>query len=149
MVVDHLENAHRYEPLHPAFGAAFEFLRSPRLAALATGRHAIDDDRVFAMIGSATQVGRQRARLEAHRRYIDIRFLIDGHEVVGWQSLDRCTDIAVPYDPATDLIFFRHQPDIWMPLPPQTIAVFFPTDAHAPLGGEGDLRKMVVIKVAV
>jgi biofilm protein TabA len=149
MVFDLLDNAQRYESLHPAFPAAFAFLRRADVATLADGRHEIDGTRAFAIIGTARQVGPKGAKLEAHRKYIDIRFMVDGDEVVGWQSLDRCADVAIPYDPATDLIFFRNRPDIWLPLPPKRFAIFFPTDAHAPLAGEGDIRRVVVIKIAV
>jgi len=149
MVFDLFDNAQRYESLHPRFRAAFAFLRRPDLAALPDGRHEIDDDRAFAILGGGSQVGRSNAKLEAHRKYIDIRFMVDGDEVVGWQSLDRCTDIAAPYDPKTDLVLFRNRPDIWLPLPPRRFAIFFPTDAHAPLAGEGEIRRVVVVKVAV
>ena len=60
MIVDHLENAGRYEGLHAGFDVAFKFLRSPNLASLALGRHAIDGDRVFAVVGSAPRLAGRR-----------------------------------------------------------------------------------------
>jgi beta-galactosidase beta subunit len=35
----------------------------------------------------------------------------------------------------------------WVAVPPGSFAIFFPHDAHAPLGGEGRVKKAVV-KVA-
>ena len=40
--------------------------------------------------------------------------------------------------------FFLDAPVAWYPLAPETFAIFFPGDAHAPGLGEGDLHKVVV-----
>ncbi len=148
MILDALEHSQRYEGLNPGFRAAFAFLKQANLARLPHGRHEIDGDRVFALIESGPQVGREAARLEAHRRYIDVRYIIDGTDEVGWQRTELCKTPDGPYNEKADLGFFADRPVAWTTLPPGTFAIYFPEDAHAPLGGHGTLCK-VVVKVAV
>lgn len=143
MILDRLQNASRYSHTHRGFETAFEFLRSPGLAKLEPGRHVVDGDRVFVMISADPGRGRSGARLEIHRRYIDIQVVLSGNEEIGWKPTTECRQPDGEFDAARDLGFFRDQSDLWLPMPIGTFAVFFPEDAHAPLGGTGPLRKAV------
>ena len=143
MILDTLTASYRYAGLHPLFPRAFEFLRDTNLASLAPGRHAIDGDRVFVLIDRTDGRGHDGARLEAHRRHIDIQFTFDGCEEIGWKTLADCGRPA-PYDAAKDLGFFDDRPDTWIVVPHGHFAIFFPDDAHAPLAGHGRIGKAVV-----
>jgi biofilm protein TabA len=148
MILDDLKNADRYVPLHEGFRAGFEFLRRPDLLSLEGGRHEIDGDRVFALINRDPGRGHEGARLEAHRKYIDIQFLVDGNEEIGWRPHGECQSISEPYTEARDILFFADPPSSWIVLPVGKFMIFYPEDAHAPLAARGDNVK-AVIKVAV
>lgn len=148
MILDDLERAARYYDLHPGFRLGFEFLRRTDLATLAGGRHEIDGDRVFALINRDPGRGHQGARLEAHRKYIDIQLLIDGAEEIGWRPTGQCAQVTEPYDEARDVAFFGDVPQTWIVLPTGKYMIFYPEDAHAPLAATGPNTK-AVIKVAV
>jgi YhcH/YjgK/YiaL family protein len=157
MILDRLQTADRYTSLHPAFARAFAYLRDANWTQLTSaaqgaehpgGRHPIDGDRMYVSIDCVDGRGREGARLEAHRRYIDIQFTIDGDEEIGWKSLGDCALTSVAYDEAKDVTFFRDRPDSWLSLPAGRFAIFFPDDAHAPLAGRGTLKKAIV-KIAV
>jgi biofilm protein TabA len=142
VVLDTLVQSGRYAGLHPLFSRAFDFLTSANPASLAPGRHDIDGDRLFVLIDHQDGRGRSGARLEAHRRYIDIQLTLSGSEEIGWVPLAAC---AAPtgFDTARDIGFFDDPPRVWLPVPPGTFAIFFPEDAHAPLGGIGPLKKAI------
>ena len=148
MIVDRLSNAPLYERLNPLFAAGFEFLSRPGTSSLTDGRHPIDGDRVFAIVSRNQGRGRVDSMLEAHRRYIDIQFVVAGQDCIGWMPRADCQRVSQAYDPETDLEFFYDRPDTWLAAPAQVFAIFFPDDAHAPLGTEGAVHK-VVVKVAV
>lgn len=148
MILDDLQNADRYVALHPAFAAAFAYLRSTDLAKLSPGRHEIEGDRLFVIAGEDPGRGRTGARLEAHRRYIDIQYVISGDEEMGWRALADCHSLTDPYSETRDIEFYSDAPASWFAVPPGMFVVFFPNDVHAPLAGSGTLRKAVV-KVAV
>ena len=148
MILDTLANAARYAGLHPCFARAFEFLATADLAALAPGRHEIDGDRLYVSVDHKDGRGEDGARLEAHRRYIDIQYTIDGDELIGWMPLARCRAPDGAFDEAKDVGFFADRPSTWVSVPPGSFTIFFPHDAHAPLGGLGRLKKAIV-KIAV
>ena len=148
MIVDTLDNCARYLHLHPMFDAAFEFLRTADLAGAAAGRRELQGARLAVSIDHVSGIGRDRARLESHRRYIDIQVAFRGVDEIGWRPLAECHSIAEPYDSVRDIAFWSDPPDSWILLPPGRFAIFFPEDAHAPLAGNGAVRK-AVMKIAV
>ncbi len=147
MFLDSLDNADRYAGMHPGFDAAFRFLRRPDLAALPAGRHPVDGDRVFAIVGRDEGKGRDAARLEAHRKYVDIQYVVSGREVIGWRPLSACAGTGEGYSEEKEIEFFTARPGLWVDVLRGHFAVFFPEDAHAPLAGQGPVHK-VVMKVA-
>ena len=148
MILDALNHFGRYLALNPEFSAAFDFLRRPDLANLPIGRCGIRGDRVFAIIGRDTGRGREPSLLEAHRKYIDIQFVVSGDEWIGWRDLNTCHESGRGYSAEKEIEFYTAVPEIWFRVPPGSFAVFFPEDAHAPLAGSGPVHK-VVVKVAV
>ena len=147
MILDTLVQSGRYAGLHRLFPRAFNFLKTTPLASFAPGRHEIDDDRLFVLIDRQDGRGHAGARLEAHHRYIDIQLTLEGFEEIGWLPLAACQPDG-GFDTEKDIVFFDETPRVWLPVPPETFAIFFPEDAHAPLAGRGPLLKAIV-KVAV
>jgi YhcH/YjgK/YiaL family protein len=148
MILDTLDNGPRYAGLHAGFEAAFRFLSTADLRRLPPGRHAIDGDRVFALLSEGPGRKRSEGMLETHARYIDIQHVVDGTDEMGWKPASACVRPAVPYDPEKDIAFFGDAPDAWVAVRPGAFAVFFPEDAHLPLVSDGIVRK-VVVKVSV
>jgi len=144
MVLDRLENAVRYLGLHPSFPAAFAFLQQSDLASLPLGRRELDGHRLYANVECVEGRGREGAKLEAHRRYIDIQLSLEAPDLIGWRGLASCETVEQAYDGARECEVFGDEPEAWIALPSGTFAVFFPEDAHAPLAAEGPLRKVVV-----
>ncbi len=143
MILDTIHNAERYHAMHPGFKAAFDWLKSrttgPRLPA---GRQDIDGSRLYATVITEGGRGQARARFETHRRYIDIQYVVEGFDLMGWRHLDS-TLKGKGFDAAKDLEFYEERPEWWIPVPSGHFAVFFPEDAHAPMAGETPMYKLV------
>lgn len=148
MIIDTLAQADRYLALHPLFVRAFEFLRTTDLTALPPGKHAVLGEQIFAIVEACPGRTRAEAKLECHRRYIDIQLVLEGIDEMGWKPLAACTDPATDYDAARDIRFFNDAPSSWIATPAGSFCLFFPDDAHAPLVSSGMTRK-VVVKIAV
>ena len=144
MILDQLENMHRYLKIHPAMTAALEFLETVDLDGFTSGRREISGDKIFALSTTGQGKGLTEAKLEAHRKYIDIQYAVSGIDNIGWKPLSRCCSPQGEYDAESDIIFFSDAPDTWFGLVPGTFAVFFPQDAHAPLAVNGLLHKVVI-----
>ncbi len=147
MILDTLGNAAKYAGLKMGISEAFGFLDQPGLAELPDGEYEIFGDRVYAII--AHENGRQidEGKLEGHRKYIDIQYVISGEESMGWKAREGLVR-SMDYDAERDLEFFEGKPDSVGRVSPGSFAVFLPTDAHLPLIGNGPIHK-VVVKVAV
>ena len=148
MILASLAEADRYLALHPLFPHAFEFLCNTDLKALASGKHDIQGEQIFAIVEACTGRTRAEAKLECHRRYIDIQLVLEGVDEMGWRPVAECVDPATDYDAARDIRFFNDAPVSWVATPPGSFCLFFPDDAHAPLVSAGVIRK-VVVKIAV
>ena len=144
MILDQLVNARLYLDLHPGLARGFAFLEKSTLEGLADGRHDIDGDRVFALLSHDQGKGQEQARIEHHRRYLDIQYVIRGEDRIGWMPTSCCQRLASDFEPGGDVAFFFDRPRSWLVVPEGSFAVFFPTDAHAPLGGSGEVFKAVV-----
>lgn len=147
MILDHLASADRYTSLHSGFAGAFAFLRRPDLASLEVGTYPIDGEQIYAMVQKMAGRSRDQAVLEAHRRYIDIQFVVAGVDEMGWKSLALCTEARADYSPEQDVQLFDDIAAAWTAVGPGAFTIFFPEDAHAPVISDGELHK-VVIKVS-
>jgi biofilm protein TabA len=148
MILDVLENAHRYLALNKGFAKAIEFLLRPELKELPAGKYEVDGDRVYATVSKGTGRKKEDALLETHEKYIDIQLVLAGTDDMGWKPKSLCKQPSGEYDQKTDMLFFTDEPDAWLSTESGAFAIFFPEDAHMPLISSGQLHK-VVVKVAV
>ncbi|OGS83890.1 MAG: hypothetical protein A2061_05055 [Gallionellales bacterium GWA2_59_43] len=148
MILSALSQSSRYASLHPLFQRAFDYIRDTDLFALAPGRYPIVDDDLFAIVEHVPGKTKEMARLEVHRRYIDIQLVLEGDEQMGWKPLADCFNPVSEHSEEKDIRFFHDAPASWVAVPPDHFCIFFPEDAHAPLVANGMVRK-VIFKVAV
>lgn len=148
MILDTLARAAAYGAVHPRFAAAFAFLRRADLPLLPDGRHAIEGDRVFALVSRyATRAASGALRWETHGEYIDIQFMVAGHEVIGWSPVAELRN-SEPYDAARDVAFHAGEGGRFV-LGEGQFAVFFPEDAHAPGLAAGSAQEVMKVVVKV
>lgn len=147
MILDRFERASLYSPLHPGFAAAFRHLRETDWSTIQPGRHTIEGERLFVLVARDAGRGQAGAPLEAHRRYIDIQCVIEGIDTMGWRAQDACPTLQMPYSEERDIEFYSDPPATWFQVPAASFTIFYPSDAHAPLAGDGRPLK-AVYKVA-
>jgi biofilm protein TabA len=133
MILDVLENAHRYLALNKGLAKAIEFILRPDLKELPVGKYEIDGDRVYAMVSKDPGRKKENALLETHEKYIDIQLVLAGTDDMGWKPRSLCEQPTGEYDQNTDVQFFADEPDAWLSTGSGAFAIFFPEDAHMPL----------------
>ena len=148
MVLASLIESHRYHALHPLLARAFAFLRDTDLNAIEPGIYPVVGEQIFAIVEACAGRTRAEAKLECHRRYIDIQLVLEGVDEMGWKPLAECVEPATEYNAARDIRFFNDAPASWIATPPGAFCLFFPGDAHAPLVSNAPIHK-VVVKIAV
>ena len=148
MIFSTLSQSDRYAALHPLFPHAFEYIRNTDLAALTPGVYPIVGDDLFAIVEHVPGRTRAAAKLECHRKHIDIQLVLEGTDEMGWKALADCHEPVSDYSAERDIRFFNDVPASWISTPQGSFCIFFPEDAHAPLVSEGVIRK-VIFKIAV
>ncbi|ALI99702.1 YhcH/YjgK/YiaL family protein [Rufibacter tibetensis] len=148
MILDKLSNSARYTGMHPLFEQAFTFLKEADVANLPLGKHELVGMELFAIISEGPGFSKANAKLEAHRKYIDIQYVITGLDHIGWKDLNACSEASEPYTEEKDIMFFPDKPNSWFDVPASFYTIFFPEDTHAPLATDEVVRK-VVLKIAV
>ncbi|KAF0188419.1 MAG: hypothetical protein FD168_1781 [Desulfobulbaceae bacterium] len=147
MILDLLENAHRYLVINKGFAKAVEFLLRPELKELPVGKYEIDGERVFAMVSKDMGLKKEDAFLETHEKFIDIQLVLSGTDDIGWKPKSLCNQPSGEYDPNSDLQFFTDTPNTWLSIESGEFAIFFPEDAHMPTISSGQIHK-IVVKIA-
>jgi biofilm protein TabA len=133
MILDTLSNSAGYERWLPNLSAGFDFLRTKANAGLTPGRHEIEGDRVYAMVAKYDTRAFEEAEPEAHRKYIDIQYMISGRETILWTPLNETAPPTKDYDSDRDIIFFaRNARGRPFELAAGHFCLLFPEDGHQP-----------------
>ena len=145
MIIDTLENAATYVDLHPLFSEAFDYIRSTGLLSSETGKFTVADGLIalFSEAPGKTKA-ESMAKFECHNKNIDIQVCIRGHETIGWKPRHHCVLPKGKYNEEKDVLFYEDVPDMFFELRPSQFAIFFPDDVHAPMIGEGNIKKLVM-----
>jgi biofilm protein TabA len=142
--VSYFKNKERWEK-------AFKFLKDSDLTGLAVKRYDIDGDNLYATVSEYTSKNEETANFEAHRKYIDIQYVISGKELINVAPLTSVKEVVTPYDSAKDIEFLTVIKVVDYKASPSNFFIFFPGDVHRPGlkdGVNSPVRK-VVIKVKV
>lgn len=149
MIIDTLNNASKYYSLHPSFAKSFEFLFQNDLAHLAEGISETPAGlKLIVNTANGKSTEASLLKFECHDKNIDIQVCVKGLETFGWKPREKCTSPNGVYNSEKDVRFFSDAPDMFFQLSDGQFAIFFPEDVHAPMIGEGEIKK-VVIKVKI
>jgi YhcH/YjgK/YiaL family protein len=149
MIIDTLANASKYFSLHPSFAKAFDYINQNNVATLADGIYETPEGlKVIVNTGMGKTAEASLAKFECHDKNIDIQLCVKGLETMAWKPREKCLTPNGEYNPDKDVRFFSDAPDMSFQLTDGQFAVFFPEDVHAPMIGDGEIKK-VVIKVKI
>jgi biofilm protein TabA len=148
MIADLLTNAGHYAALGPGIARGLQFLAETDLASLAPGKHELDGRQLYALVSDYTPKPPPEGRWEAHRRYLDLQYVVSGIERMGVAPIDRLA--AGEYDADRDMLRLSGAGD-FLTFGAGQFMILWPGDAHMPgidAGMSGPVRK-VVVKIAI
>ena len=143
MIVSNLQNSQRVEGLHPLFKTLFDYVKSHDLLHADLGRIEIKGDELFINNVNPECVVAEKQVLELHRDYIDVHILLEGAERIGWKAIEDLTDEVKPYEKEVDCALYSDTPTTFVDLLPGQFMIVYPEDPHAPVIGEGKIRKLI------
>jgi biofilm protein TabA len=146
MIIDTLQNAHKYFAAHPLFEKAFAYINQADLHNIEPGKYEIDGDNLKAIYSNKIGMTAEEscAKFECHNKHIDIQLCIDGNEKIGWKPREKCTSEKAPYNDEKDVLFYNDVPDMFFELTNNQFVIFFPTDVHAPMIADAAVKKLVI-----
>ena len=146
MIIDTIENAHKYFSVHPLFAPAFAYINSQDLDLVEPGKYEVDGDNLKAIYSNKEGMTAEEstAKFECHNAHIDIQVCINGKESMGWKPRQNCTLPKGEYNAEKDVLFFADAPEMFFQLGNRQFVILFPEDVHAPMIGEGPIRKLVI-----
>lgn len=149
MIFDHIDNIATYKGLSPNIALSLDFLKQMK-PDTAVGTYQINQH-VKAIVSEYETKAENEHGYEAHRKNIDIQYLLKGEERIACLPIERLVETE-PYDEEKDAAFYTAD------IKPQEMtisngyfAIFFPQDGHMPqLCADKPMKvKKVVIKVEI
>ena len=136
---------------HPVIRQALAFLAQNDFQDFAPGKIELIPNKLFCLLQEMESVPFEEARPESHRQFIDIQYLISGHERMGVSCVESGLHTVVDdRTPQQDIMFWQvEEEETQVTLTPGMFAIFFPQDIHRPCchplnGGVNHLRKAVM-----
>ena len=146
MVIDKLSEITKYASLHPRLAKAIDYILTTNLMSLEAGTILVDGEDIKAIVmeGNCVPAEESLAGFECHNTYIDIQIVLHGMETVGWRARTNCTQPKGEYSLANDVLFYADTPSLFFELQAGMFSIYFPNDVHAPMIGEGAIKKLVM-----
>ena len=148
MIIDQITNSHLYYALNPRINHAFSYIHQADLSAISVGKYEIDGENIYAMVQEYYTKPKEQCLWEAHRRYIELQYVIQGVEQIGFANTSRLNHGE--YDASKDFLPLFGEGD-FLTLHKGNFVIFMPEDAHMPgiVFDSPNPVKKIVIKISV
>lgn len=148
MIFDTLKNIENYKGLGRVY-TALKFLAETDFNKMDLGRYELDGDNIYYMVQSYN-TDPEKTISEAHKKYIDIQFMVKGEELIGVAPFEtkKTETQAIPEN---DVWFYECKTES-ITLIENSFMVLYPNDLHCPgvaTNGKSITCKKVVVKVKV
>ena len=151
MIFDRLNNCEQYYSLNDKFKIAFEFLKNTDLKTIKDGSYEISGKEIYANVQTLKTKNPEQKKWEVHRKYIDIQYVIQGQEKMGYGILEDFNQVLEKYDDEKDVEFLNGEKFNFVNVNEGDFVIFYPNDVHAPmLSVQDDVEiKKVIVKIAI
>ena len=149
MILDRIENAKQYKGLSLRLKKALRYISKTDFSKIENGTYDVVEGEIFAIVNRFETVDAKLEKPEVHRKYIDVQYVFDGEEILGF-AIKQSQPVFKEYDEEEDYELFDAELE-YVKFSKGMFAIFFPNDLHAP---SVHLDKMtsaskVVVKVLI
>ncbi len=145
------ELAYQYHKNKILWDKVFTYLNNTKLDTLSPGKYVLDGENLFITVSEGPLKDFEVTKWEAHKKYIDIQYVILGKEKMGMVPIQKVSVLEI-FDHTKDLGFYTAPEDEakYYEATPEAFLIFFPGDAHRPSikipGFDADKKLVVKIK---
>lgn len=147
MIVAKLKDAERYYALNQDFKQVFEYLNTLKEDGTSEKVVMREGEVWVNPVAVITDPAQADKQAEAHRKFLDIHYIISGEEILGYADISTLTT-AKAYDEAGDCEMLDGKM-LPISLKAGDFCVVYPEDAHTPVMGKSDKLVKVVAKIRV
>ena len=151
MIIGKMADRQRYFEVHSKFREAFEFIKNAVEGGIEVGKYELDGKALFASVQEYTTKAAEECRYEAHRKYIDIQYIVSGAEVMRVCDINSA-EINGGFNEGADVGFYKGGDGyVEAVIEAGQYGIFFPEDVHMPCiayTAPAPVKK-IVVKVAV
>ncbi len=151
MIKNSLKYIKNYLNLSDKIRLGLEYLMQNNLKLLENGRYDISGDDIYVNIQDYNTKPKENGLWEAHRKYIDIQYIIEGSEYIGTGEIENFVT-EESYNAERDVEFLKtDKPQDFIRMNGGDFMILFPQDVHMPqISIENSVYvKKAVIKVSV
>lgn len=134
MIKDNLQHIAYYNYLTKGIQLGLKYISETDFSNMENGKYQIIEDKLFAIVQDYDSKPAEEGKFEAHKKFIDIQFIVKGEEKVGVVHIDECTE-AVAYDEEKDIYFLSPNEDSkveFVNLKEGEYVILTTKDAHMP-----------------
>ena len=148
MIIDDLKNAKNYYGLSKNLEKAFKFLENNDLKNFKEGIFKIEGDDIYMNVQAYETKPIEEGKWEAHKKYIDIQYMIEGEEKFGFCNIDKL-QIKTPYNEEKDVYFLDGDAGEFVTAKAGEFLIFYPQDAHMPCLSVKESKKIkkTIVKI--
>lgn len=144
MIIDKLENFNRYNSVHPLFNMVLNVLNNFKNIEFGKEKIMIKEEDLYVIPFKPGNSNAINPKLEIHRKYIDIHFIISGTETCGWKPGENCSSPEGDFNYKDDYILFADLDYQRIVLQEKSFIIFFPGEAHVPCIETKELQKFIL-----
>ena len=146
MIIDKIKNADIYYNLGEKIEKALRYLKEKDFSSMSDGKYEIYGNKIFAMVSRYETKPVNTGVWEAHKKYIDVQYIAEGTEKLGYAPVDILT-VSEEYSEEKDIMFLNGEGS-YIGAGKGAFLIFYPGDGHMPGLNPGDSKKNV-LKVVV
>lgn len=150
MIFGNIHNLGNLSIYPEALKQALNYLLEINLEQLKSGTYKLKNDEMYVQVIDLETDLIENKLPEIHKNYLDVHFLAEGSEKIGFSiDCDKNT-IYKNYDENRDILFYQNcTSESFINMIPGDFAIFFPNDVHRPgcIGNKKGIIKKIVIKI--
>ena len=134
MIAANIENSNLeiYKILNKYFGHAFDEIKKLLNGDVADGSYKFDGDAFYVNVFTYQSKKEADCCFEKHKKYIDIQVVLEGEEIIGFESEDKLTMTAEELESKDYMLFSLNEGYDRLRVGRGDFVIFFPHEPHAP-----------------
>ena len=122
----------KYAALDPHFERAFAEIKRIMENGAEDGKHVFEGDALYANLFTYESKAEEDSAFEAHEKYIDIQVVLEGEEIIGFETVDKLTPKTEFSEDGDYILYHLNDSYDKVRLCHGELAIIFPKEPHAP-----------------